>query len=615
MARTWVRTAYTREKCAVTNNLFLHRPVRSILAVSLVLAASAASHATDTYTPANNQLAIPLMFTVTGFTTFANVVVKAGKILSVAGGTPPFGAVDEYTPDTNQLFIPNVTVGTTTYTNVTITVDQLVSIGSVTAAPDSFAAPDLSLASVQVKGGPIYSGLVITVGHILSPGGGMPTVGIDTYDPATGQLTLESIELGGKVYTNPVITVGKLVSNGGALPPESVLYSFSGGSNLRGSTDGQEPSGLIQASDSYFYTTTRYGGTYKQGAVVQMSSTGAETVLYSFSGNGGITGSQDGAEPIGRLIEGSDGNLYGTTSVGGANNLGTVFRITRLGVETVLYSFQGTPDGSKPFGGLVQGSNGNYYGTTTAGGAAGKGTVFEMTANGVEAVLLSFSGSAGSSGIVDGETPKASLIQGSDGNFYGTNLSGGTAGGGTAFRITPAGAETVLINFGANGGTASATGDEPVGSLVQGRNGNFYGTTRFGGTYSKGTVFEMTPAGVETVLYSFSGGGGLSGSDDGAEPLAGLLQGSDGNFYGVTSAGGAHAPVGNGYYPAGTVFKVTPAGVESVIYSFRAGFADPTTPFTELVQATDGNVYGTAPAGGKYYMGALFRLANIIPAQ
>jgi uncharacterized repeat protein (TIGR03803 family) len=253
------------------------------------------------------------------------------------------------------------------------------------------------------------------------------------------------------------------------------------------------------------------------------------------------------------MIQGSDGNFYGTTwDGGGAGAGGSAFKVTTDGSETVTYSFPSNlliwPNG------LIQGSDGNFYGTTDLGGAYGMGTVFKISPAGVETVLYSFGGYAGDATGNTGGPDSGVLIQASDGNFYGTTGGGGAYGAGAIFKLTPAGMETVLHSFGgctySCGSGGSTDGVEPVG-LIQASDGNFYGTTFHGGEYGVGTVFKITLAGVESVLYSFSGGyAGVFGSADGGMPKAGLIEGSDGNLYGTTSSGG-------GEYDSGTVFKLT----------------------------------------------------------
>ena len=365
---------------------------------------------------------------------------------------------------------------------------------------------------------------------------------------------------------------------------ESVLHSF-----FDGLTDGGGPAGsLIQASDGNFYGTTPSGGANDVGTVFKITPAGTETVLYSFKG-----APADGAEEPGTpdgLIQASDGNFYGMTQLGGANGFGTVFEITPTGTETVLYSFKGgASDGARPNGDLVQAGNGNFYGTTQLGGANGFGTVFEITPTGTETVLYSFKG-----GPSDGaEAPgcPGSLIQAGDGNFYGMTDEGGANGFGTVFEITPAGVETVLYSF--KGGTVD--GANPYDSLIQAQDGDFYGVTQRGGTDNSGTVFKMTPSGTETVLHSFTGG-----ASDGAVPPGSLIQASDGNFYGMTYAGGVDS--------FGTVFSVSPGGTERIVYSFKGGPSDGANPNGSLIETSDGNLYGMTPGGGLIGAGVVFAL-------
>jgi uncharacterized repeat protein (TIGR03803 family) len=212
-------------------------------------------------------------------------------------------------------------------------------------------------------------------------------------------------------------------------------------------------------------------------------------------------GKTNGAAPLAALVQGSDGNFYGTTSLGGNLSLnngagyGTVFQMTPAGVLTRLVSFTGA-NGSYPSAGLVQGTNGSFYGTAEYGGnlslnaGYGFGTVFKMTPAGALTTLVSFN-------LANGYNPSAGLVQGSDGNFYGTTDGGGAGGAGTVFKMTPAGVLTTLVAF--NG----ADGNSPQAPLVQGSDGNFYGTTGYGGANGKGTVFQVTPAGALTTLVSF----------------------------------------------------------------------------------------------------------------
>ncbi len=276
----------------------------------------------------------------------------------------------------------------------------------------------------------------------------------------------------------------------------------------------------------------------------------------------------DGGTPNAGLVQATDGNFYGTTYAGGASGncqggCGTVYRITPGGTLTTLHSFD-LYDGASPTAALVQGTDGNIYGTTYGGGANQYyGTVFKITPSGALTSLYSFCAQAN---CADGAMPYAGLVRGSDGNFYGTTLEGGSNTGcslgsgscGTVFKITPGGTLTTLYSFCAQAGCAD--GGNPYAGLVQASDGNFYGTTFERGANGYGTVFKITPAGTLTTLYSFCS---QTNCADGQYPYAGLVQATDGNFYGTTSAGGAGA-----YHQGGTVFKITPSGTLTTLYSF-----------------------------------------------
>jgi uncharacterized repeat protein (TIGR03803 family) len=358
----------------------------------------------------------------------------------------------------------------------------------------------------------------------------------------------------------------------------TVLHSFAGGS-----TDGANPyGGLIQGTDGNIYGTTLQGGTLNEGVVFQMTLTGNFMILHAFAG-----GSTDGANPFGGLIQGTNGNFYGTTSHGGASNAGTAFQITSTGGLSILEAFAaGTAEGAYPFGGLIRGTDGSFYATTSQGGAASAGTVIHVTPAGALSVLHTFTG-----GSADGANPRSSLIQGTNGNFYGTTSQGGISNMGTVIQLSPAGTVTVLHTF-AGGVTDGAN---PEAALIQGTDGNFYGTTFSGGVSNEGTVFQVTPTGVLTILHTF-----LGGTADGAYPFAGLIQGTDGNFYGTTSQGGASN--------SGTVFQLTPAGTFTILHTFLSGIADGAYPYGTLIQGTDGNFYGTTTQGGASNVGMVFQM-------
>jgi uncharacterized repeat protein (TIGR03803 family) len=285
-------------------------------------------------------------------------------------------------------------------------------------------------------------------------------------------------------------------------------------------TNGASPdAGLTQGSDGNFYGTTFSGGPAEygtNGTIFQMSPSGIFTNLMAFNGT-------NGAGPRAGLLPGADGNFYGTTYNGGSNNAGTVFELTTNGTLTTLVTLAfDTNLGAYPIAGLIQGRDGNFYGTTAIGGTNGLGTIFELATNDTFALLVSFDSTNGAS-------PYAGLMQASDGSLYGTTYQGGTNGGyGTIFRLATNGAFASLYSF-----TGTNDGANPFAGLVQGSDGNFYGTTFFGGTNGYGTVFRYATNGTFTTLVSF-------GNTNGAYPQAGIIQASDSNYYGTTSAGGAY---------------------------------------------------------------------------
>jgi uncharacterized repeat protein (TIGR03803 family) len=287
----------------------------------------------------------------------------------------------------------------------------------------------------------------------------------------------------------------------------------------------------------------------------------------------------------------ADGSFYGTTLSGGSHSMGTIFKVTSEGILHTLHTFcseADCADGGYPASLLVEGTDGNFYGTTSAGGLNGYGTAFKMTPHGTLTTLYAFCSEAN---CVDGEYPYGALAQAGDGNFYGTAYEGGAYGGGTVFEMTPQGNLTTLYSFCLE--AECEDGELPHGGLVQGSDGNFYGITSEGGTYGVGTVFEITTGGTLTTLQSFDNG-------DGSDPLGGLVQAADGNFYGTTSGGGT----GGGL---GTVFKITAAGALTTLHSFD--YSDGDGPWGGVWQATDGMLYGTAESGGSYGYGTAYSLS------
>ena len=349
--------------------------------------------------------------------------------------------------------------------------------------------------------------------------------------------------------------------------------------------DGAGPGGVIEGNDGNFYGTAGTGGVnfdrggLSAGTAYMITPSGTFTTLYSFCAqvDPNTENCLDGEEPDG-IIEGSDGNFYGTTfsgglnAFGGARPAGVVFKLTRSGVLTNLYSFcsQQNPstitclDGEEPSG-LIEGSDGNFYGITSVGGQFGRstisgGTVFKLTPSGTFTTLHSFCSEEDPStgNCLDGDGPSG-LIEGSDGNFYGTTSSGGMNGDGSVFRLTPSGTLTTLYSFCSKGdpNTFSCPDGADPSAVIEGSDGNFYGTTRVGGEFGNynrdGTAFMLTPSGTLTTLYSFCTQENPNSTDclDGALPDAGVIQASDGNFYGTTDIGGA-----NGDFGFGTFFKL-----------------------------------------------------------
>jgi uncharacterized repeat protein (TIGR03803 family) len=355
-------------------------------------------------------------------------------------------------------------------------------------------------------------------------------------------------------------------------------------------TDGWAPylGSLVQGTDGNLYGTTEYGGTKNSGTIFRVAPNGTLTTVYSFCSQPGCA---DGGGPYAGLVLGTDGDLYGTTTQSGPNGAGTIFKLTSGGVLTTLYGFCSQPncaDGDGSFGGLTLGTDGNFYGTTGAFGNNNQGTVFKITPAGKLTTLHTFTGP-------DGITPDGVLLQATDGNFYGTTPYGGASsacggfflGCGTIYKITSSGAFTVLHNF-----VGGVDGNRPQDGLVQGTDGNLYGTTLEGGvresscSYGCGIVFKISTSGTFTLLHNFD-------AADGSFLTSPLILATDGNYYGTTSAGGASAACSLG---CGTAFTMTEAGALTSLHSFDS--TDGMTPSAGLVQATNGIFYGTTSSGG-----------------
>lgn len=374
--------------------------------------------------------------------------------------------------------------------------------------------------------------------------------------------------------------------------------------------NGANPAGsLVQGLDGNFYGTTEYGGSSVNcnldvfdpegcGTVFRVTPEGVLTVLHSFE-------STDGAYPLAGLLLATDGSFYGTTSVGGNTaapcnvgvgvlGCGTVFRITPAGEFTTVYNFDVT-HGANPRGALVEGPSGTFYGTTLAGGTStncveislfpGCGAIFKIAPGASLTTLRSFNGLNGA-GLVAG------LIQARNGDLYGPTEQGGSTDYGTLYQVSLTGALTTIHTF-------DLTDGDYANVLMQATGGTLYGTAAEGGAFGWGNVFEITPAGAFRTLYDFA-------VTDGETPQGGLIEGSDHNFYGTTSGGGASQDCLT--LPCyGTVFQITAAGALTTLHSFD--FTYGAYPVAAVVQGTDGSFYGTT-LGNSFYAGTIFRLST-----
>jgi uncharacterized repeat protein (TIGR03803 family) len=394
-----------------------------------------------------------------------------------------------------------------------------------------------------------------------------------------------------------VICLVTTAARGGVL--FSNLVSFTG---VGGACPGAAPySGLALGADGNFYGTTSQGGSNNLGTVFQLTPGGVFTSLVSFNGTNGAT-------PDAALTPCSNGTLYGTTSVGGISNWGTIFLITTNGNFTNLFSFTGTNNpwqGTTPAAALVPDGAGNFYGTANYGGTTnalrlnsgyllgyGYGTVFQLAANGIVTVPAVFGGT-------NGAYPAGGLVLAKDGNFYGTTTWGGQginqnfAGFGTIFKMSPDGTLTNLYKF-----TGGSDGGFIYAGLVQGGDGWLYGAAFQGGSVGNGTLFKISTNGTFVPLRSF-------GYFESATPYAGMMAGSDGNVYGTTYGNSTY-----GNY--GSVFQLTPGGAFTSLFSFNN--ANGYHPAGVLVQGSDNNLYGTTAQGGASGLGTIFRLSVPMPA-
>lgn len=362
----------------------------------------------------------------------------------------------------------------------------------------------------------------------------------------------------------------------------STVYNFVGGK-----TSGAMPwyVTLVQGTNGSLYGTTYNGGASNVGTVFSVTTSGTQTILYSFKG-----GTTDGANPTGGLTLGTDGNFYGTTQQGGTSSEGVIFQLTPAGTITILHNFDGTVDGAFPWGPPILGSDGNFYGTTSGGGTNGSGIVYQITSTGTFTTIYKFD-------VTHGFSPIASPTQGVDGFLYIPVSEGGSSFCGTIVQLSTAGVLNNSYSF-----PCASGGSFPIGPLVQAANGNFYSTTQDGGTNGEGTIYQVTTGLAVTVLHSFGATFG-----DGTFPGAGLLLATDGNYYGSTAEGGS---LGDGI-----LFNTTTSGTYSDLFSFNN-----TTNLTQMsplappVQDTNGLLYGVTEFGGTKNDGTVYSLNMGLPA-
>jgi uncharacterized repeat protein (TIGR03803 family) len=332
--------------------------------------------------------------------------------------------------------------------------------------------------------------------------------------------------------------------------------------------NGAYPSIIVQGENGNLWgATSGLGGTVC-GTLFTSTVTGVLTTLHSFE-------CTDGTLPDGFTL-GRDGNFYGTTLYGGTNNIGVAFRLTPTGVFSVLYDFDESGGGGGNPAGITEGTDGNFYGTTQNGGSLGYGTFFKMTPAGALTILYNFDSTHGSQ-------PFERPTEGPDGNFYGTTLNGGTYGGGVVYRLTPGGVITVLHSF----GEFSTDGYGLACVLALALDDNFYGVTLYGGPDGAGTAFKITPGGAFTNLLNFDG-------TDGSFPSS-LIQATDGNLYGAGGTGGANGD--------GDLYSMTTAGVQTILHNFNGHDGDAPSG---LIQHTNGTIYGVTESSINY--GSIFSL-------
>jgi uncharacterized repeat protein (TIGR03803 family) len=386
----------------------------------------------------------------------------------------------------------------------------------------------------------------------------------------------------------------------------TVVHDFSAFVNSTNSDGANFYAPLLPARDGSLYGAAASGGTNGAGTIFKCTPGGGFTVVHTFTANANPYGTNaDGAYPEGGLVQDTDGNFYGTTTGGGAyGNYGTVFKMTAGGILTTLHSFNYS-DGENSGTALTPAGGGTFYGVIPLGGANSSGSIFRVNTNGTFQSLHDFALRSPNAASVytnfDGAEPYGTLLSGGDGYFYGTTEIGGTNGNGTVFRFnTNNGAFDVLHTFGAVNGLTNADGINPLAGLTLFSNGVFWGTATFGGTNGNGTIFQITTGGVFTVLHTFNI------NTDGSAPSSSLLRGRDGNFYGTAEYG---------TYWSGIVYQFTTNRVLTPLHFFnqlnipQSNYGwDGANPYAGVSLGSDGYLYGTTVGDGANTNGTIFRL-------
>ncbi len=381
-----------------------------------------------------------------------------------------------------------------------------------------------------------------------------------------------------RIFRTALLSAAALLCTAGTTSAQTVttLYSFQG--NL---LSGANPwyVTLAQGTNGNLYGTTYNGGVSSLGTIFSVNTSGAQKIVHSFK-----SGSADGANPTGGLTLGSNNNFYGTTQQGGAQSQGVIFQVTQTGTFSILHTFNAFVDGAFPWGPPILATDGNLYGTASGGGLNGRGIVYKITTTGTFSVVYKFD-------VTHGYSPVAPPTQGTDGFLYIPVSQGGASFCGTIIQLSTSGILNNSYSFPCGSG-----GSFPIGPLVQAANGNFYSTTQDGGANGEGVIYQVTTGLAVTVLHSFGVNFG-----DGTFPSAGLILGTDGNYYGATADGG-----GNG---DGTLFNTSTSGSYSGLYSFNnSANLSQTDPLSPPIQYTDGNFYGLTEFSGTSNDGTFYSL-------